>query len=340
MDSMKQNPIDISYLILAPYKPKTPAGKPTAFKKPIYAPYFFDVDIEFVLLEAKKVKIGSVDVGIEIEVLDGEVLAAQCSYLLEDGLSEAGLKEKDEINKKLYNMVIEDMGIKDNLVEEYAALLIKDLKTSPEEYVKANKYLLARMAKSLEQKIDDSEVEDILSSYANYSKSDMTIIDWETAIIIAKAGDVESDLELIKIGNYQLIRYRMLDRLLNQRIADMSALIDSPKSGIFRRDKDMLRKVVRSQIELILHFDKIDQSLLLIGDWYSAKLYRMIIKELYIEQWKANVKEKLNTLTSIDEIVRNSLTFSWSRVLEAFQTGGWILLLLGYFVLFFLELQR
>lgn len=43
----------------------------------------------------------------------------------------------------------------------------------------------------------------LLRHRARYSQSDLTVIDWEGALIIAEAGDFQSDLELLKIGNYQ-----------------------------------------------------------------------------------------------------------------------------------------
>lgn len=333
-------PVEVSYMMFAPYKPKDSEGKPTVLKKPGYAPYFFDVDIRFIKIGSKKVKFDGVDIRIELEVLDNEVLTADCIYELSSGLSEAGLNEKNEINSKIRRKIIKDLMIKDEMVEEYTSLLLRNIKSAPDEFVKSNKYLLARMVRSLDKKVDDKEAEEILSSRTLYSKSDMTIIDWEAAIIITDEGDFESDLELIKIGNYQLIRYRMLDKLLDKNISEIRENIKKTKTGLFRNRKDTLKKVVESQMELILHFDKIDQSLLLIGDWYSAKLYRIIFEEFYINEWRANVKEKLETLASIDEIVRDSLVFSWKSALEVFQTAGWVFLLLGYFALFFLELTR
>lgn len=333
--------VEVSYMVFAPYKSTKQKGKPGVFKKPVYAPYFFDVDIEFVKIGSKKFTIYGNEVRAELEVLDGEVLSAECFYKLDSGLSAEGLSEKQKINKKIKKEIIKITGIDQELIEEYTSYLIRNVGATPNEFVNKNKFILSRLARSLYKKIDEKEAEEILSSRATYSKNDMTIIDWEAAIVITDEGDYESDLELIKIGNYQLIRYRILDKILDARIAEIRNSLETKKNGFMkRRKKDALKKVIENQIELILHFDKIDQSLLLIGDWYSAKLYKMIVSEFYIKQWKTNVKDKLETYASIDEIVRESLAFSWERLLQGFQTAGWVILLLGYFVLFFLELKK
>ncbi|MBI1876817.1 MAG: hypothetical protein HYR94_01020 [Chloroflexi bacterium] len=47
---------------------------------------------------------------------------------------------------------------------------------------------------------------------------------------------------------------------------------------------------------------------------------------------------KLNNQAAIDEIVRQNLAFSWRRLLDLVQLVGWLILLIGYFVLFFVNL--
>ena len=55
----------------------------------------------------------------------------------------------------------------------------------------------------------------------------------------------------------------------------------------------MLRQVVEQRLALMLDFEKINQGLLLIGDWYTAKLYRIIYDEFYLDEWAATIKGKL-----------------------------------------------
>lgn len=334
-------PVDVSYLVLLPYGAAHYGGKPNPLKRPAYAPYFFNVDIESISLESQQITIDGTQIRLELEVLDHEVLVAHCYYQLREGLTEPGFKKKNHLNARLKAKVMSDAGLREEgFVEEYTSLLVRKIETTPGEFVSNHRFILARMIRSLDKKINEAEMEEILSSQVSYSTTDMTIVDWEGAIIITDEGDFESDLELIKIGNYQLIRYRMLDRLIDTNIEEVRSNLKIKARRFLPEGKHTLRKVVESQIELMLHFDRIDQSLLLIGDWYSAKLYRTIVDEFYIDPWRANVKEKLQTLAQIDEIVRHSLTFSWGRFLDFVQIAGWMLLLVGYAFLFVWDINR
>ena len=89
----------------------------------------------------------------------------------------------------------------------------------------------------------------------------------------------------------------------------------------------------------LLDFEKINQSLLLIGDWYTAKLYRIVYDEFYLDEWADALKEKLRNLESLIQVIQENFSFSWSTFLEMVQVGGWLLLLLGYFFLFYLDIR-
>jgi hypothetical protein len=95
--------------------------------------------------------------------------------------------------------------------------------------------------------------------------------------------------------------------------------------------------VVEQRLELLLAFEKTAQSLLFIGEWYSARVYWLIVQELCLNDWRDAVSAKLESLAAIDATVRESLVFSWRRVLDMVQLVGWAFLLVGYFVLFILN---
>ena len=90
----------------------------------------------------------------------------------------------------------------------------------------------------------------------------------------------------------------------------------------------MLRQVVEQRLALMLDFEKINQGLLLIGDWYTAKLYRIIYDEFYLDEWAGAIKGKLDNLESIIQVIQDNFSFSWSTFLEMVQIAGWLVLLL------------
>ena len=159
--------------------------------------------------------------------------------------------------------------------------------------------------------------------------------------MISPEEDYQSEIEVLKIGAYQLLRYRMLDKRIDDRLQFIRALFDHPKRR--RRDlfghhaRQTLKQIIDERLTLLLDFERVDQDLLTIGDWYTAQLYRVIIDEFYLDEWKENVKSKLENLASIVQAVQDNFTVSWSYFLDIVQLVGWIVLLIGYFVLFYFD---
>jgi len=88
---------------------------------------------------------------------------------------------------------------------------------------------------------------------------------------------------------------------------------------------------------VMLDFERAEQSLLLIGDWYTAKLYETIQREFYLNDWKQTVSGKLDNLANIVQTIKDNLAVSWENILDRIQLALWIVMLLGYLYLYFLD---
>jgi hypothetical protein len=101
-----------------------------------------------------------------------------------------------------------------------------------------------------------------------------------------------------------------------------------------------VRKVVREIIEIrtqsILESEAVERNIKLIGDWYSAKLYSLISRKFHLESWKAEIKEKLDTLEDVYTMATENFSVSYRATLEFIILGGWFVLLILYVVEFIL----
>ncbi len=101
--------------------------------------------------------------------------------------------------------------------------------------------------------------------------------------------------------------------------------------------RGQIRRIVQHRLELMLDFEHTDQNLLLIGDWYTAQLYHAIQEEFYLKEWKEAVRAKLDNLQDLIQTIQENFSLSWQSLMETVQITGWLILLIGYFILFFLE---
>jgi len=332
----------VCYLLVTPYTESVKAlSAPLPVQRLRDAPYFVPTDIDISPLDSTKMVIDGVPVNVRRSVYDELSLVAECMFALPDALSDEAQLRKDHIQKELKSRLLKMQPDPGELFEEYAILLISTVNGTPDAFIDRNGQALARFLRSQRDEFGADEIQSTLMSRVRYSENEMTVVDWEGAVIIAQASDFQSDIELLKIGNYQLLRYRLLDQSIERNLEMIARhMHEGARTSLFPRSpKSVLRQVVEQRLALMLDFEKINQSLLLIGDWYTAKLYRIVYDEFYLDEWADALKEKLRNLESLIQVIQENFSFSWSTFLEMVQVGGWLLLLLGYFFLFYLDIR-
>jgi hypothetical protein len=331
----------VCYLLVTPF---TKSVRALAAPEPVRlrdAPYFVSVDVDVRPLDATTLHMEGVRVNVRRAVYDELAVVAECAFPLDDALGDESQLRKDLIQIELRRQLLAAQSSVGGMYEEYSVLLIEKLAGPPDEFLDRNGQALARFIRSQRDEFSAGEIESTLMSRARYSEREMTVVDWEGGIIFSTEGDFQSDVDLLKIGNYQLLRYRLLDQTIERNLETVDRhLHEGARRTLFpRRPKSVLRQVVEQRLALMLDFEKINQGLLLIGDWYTAKLYRIIHDEFYLDEWAATIKDKLKNLESIIQVIQDNFSFSWSTFLEMVQIAGWLLLLTGYFVLFYFDLQ-
>ena len=327
---------EICYLLAFP----DPSDEATEPKEKIRglkdAPYFQPVDIDVRTLGQVEVQAGGVQVSVLRQRYDDYVQIVDCRFQMDDPLGMSAIQQRGVIEKNLVERFIPVEYRASGMYEEYTILLLPRTRTTPEKFVDGNAAQIGRFIRSQREVLDQPELEQTLSTRIRYSTRDLTLVDWDGAVIFAANSDFQSDIELLKIGNYQLLRYRLLDQ-------EVEHMLDNINESFFlnkrrpRPTRGAIRKIVEHRLEVMLDFERIEQNLLLIGDWYTAKLYNAIRDEFYLEEWKNTIRGKLDNLESIVETIQENFALSFETLMDRLQMLGWVLLLIGYLYLYALD---
>jgi len=300
------------------------------------APYFQPIDIDVRTLGQVEVQAGGVQVSVVRQRYDDRIQIIDCRFQMTDVFNASVIQQREVIERNLRERFIPIEHLTSGLFEEYAILLLTHMRVTPDKFLDNNAVQIGRFVRSQREVLNQSELEQILSSRIRYSTKDLTVVDWEGAVIIADNGDFQSDIELLKIGNYQLLRYRMLDELVEK-------MLDKINESFFinrrrpRATRGAIRDIVQARLEVMLDFERTEQNLLLIGDWYTAKLYTAIRDEFYLEEWKNAIRGKLDNLESIVETIQENFALSFETLMDRLQMLGWVILLIGYIYLYLLD---
>ncbi len=224
--------------------------------------------------------------------------------------------------------------------EEYTAFVVAGYEGPPEQFLKHSS-ILASLLKSERLELDPREVEYTLQSQIKYEMNDLTIIDWDGAFLFDPEGDVEEDLNLLMLANLQLLRHRIMDRQLDERLAHMAALVGGPGSGrLLFRSKELaqdLMDIVQARMQSITELQRLEREIKLIGDWYSARFYDLATAKFKIAQWRSGIQSKLESIEDIYTVVVENFSVSAKHRAEWVQIIIFFVLQVGWLGLIVLE---
>jgi len=333
----REIPMEICYLLAFPDSYEGSAPAPEQFKGLIKnAPYFQPTDIDLVTLGEETVIIEGYAVSTVRQRFDNRVQMVECHFDLKDPFAGSVLQDRIKIQNALQSRYIPEAVRGSGLYEEYSILLVQNAKPTPDKWLDKYAVALATFIRSQRETLDKAEIEEILKSRTHYSAKEMTVVDWEAAVIIAPNDDYQSDIALLKIGNYQLIRYRMMDKAIELMLDKINETFFQNKKRP-RPTRGMIRQIAEHRLEMMLSFERAEQNMLLIGDWYTSNLYEAIHDQFYLKDWKENVKNKLDNLENIVETIKDNFSVSFEGLMERLQLIGWVVLLIGYIYLYLLD---
>jgi hypothetical protein len=297
------------------------------------APSYLDVIPKQKVIKLQKRDVDGIEVAFLVKAYLPDMVVVEASLDMDDILSDSTLDFKRSLTGEC-RKVLEEFSCDREFDEDYGVYCISGYIGDPEVYLSIHGEKIAAFLKNERMPLDEEEVQATLSSYLKYGKDDITIVDWDGAFIFDSVGDFESNIELFEIANLQLLKSRMLSGDLDERLEKILHLTRSLKKRMpiirSREVRRVLKEVIEIRTQSILESEAVERNIKLIGDWYSAKLYYLIAKKFHLDSWKAEIKEKLDTLEDVYTMATENFSVSYRVTLEFIVLAGWFILLLLY----------
>lgn len=180
------------------------------------------------------------------------------------------------------------------------------------EQVDAARLIVAENQVQLAEKSKKS----ILESTYQYSDQDLTIIDWNSAIVVEPSGRREIP-EVIEFALTHMMEMRYYDSLLDQRLTTLYDSIEESRTRYFsNKFSDLSREASTRYIEFSEFIERVDNSFKVVGDFYLAKIFRAAGEEFRIPEWEANIMRKMKLLANLSELLQGELNVNRSLWLE------------------------
>lgn len=158
---------------------------------------------------------------------------------------------------------------------------------------------LARILRAERTPLSLQETADALSCRISYGPEDAALIDWNAAVLFGK--DMDDVRAVLEFANVELLEMRMLDEQLDRALDQAyEVLTRQPQwlglPGFYEKDTTHIAQL---QVDAALLFERVTNTLKLLGDQYLARVYRLASQRFHLEAWDASILRKLQTLDSI-----------------------------------------
>jgi len=226
-----------------------------------------------------------------------------------------------------------------SVVEDYVIFHVESLNEPLDANLFCSKHArqIAQILRAERQTLSDQEVDDALSARVSYGVTDVTVVDWNAALLIDHEGeDVRAVLEF---ANVELLEMRYVDQKLDHALNQAYVTLSRRSWGLQRAFASYsadLRSLAELQVDNATLFEGVNNTLKLLGDQYLARVYRIANRRFHLDDWDSSILRKLQTLESIYEKISGQASNQRMEILE------WVIIFLIAFsiALEFIHTQR
>ncbi|MGO8968044.1 MAG: hypothetical protein ACLQDQ_00535 [Myxococcaceae bacterium] len=175
------------------------------------------------------------------------------------------------------------------------------------------------LGETREPRLSDAERSDVTAQHFSYGQYDLVVVDWNAAFVYEPTGSTDIP-DILEICNGQLLEFRYYDSQLDRQLTGVGeTLRRTRRRGVplFRStDAPLARSVQLTLIEMSEALERVENSLKVIGDFYLAKVYEAALEQLRVDDWKASVQRKQQTLGDVYQWLKGEVDTARSLTLE------------------------
>ena len=158
--------------------------------------------------------------------------------------------------------------------------------------------------------------ERIYSSKLQYYRTDMALIDWNSAFIIEPSGSMDVP-DVIEFALNQLLEMRYYDDLLDKKLNEIYSAVELKDISIFSsKYTELALEAGQRYIEIAEIVESVENSLKAIGDVYHSTVFRTASTKFRFADWQSSIDNKLDNLAELCKLLLDNINSKRSHLLE------------------------
>lgn len=202
--------------------------------------------------------------------------------------------------------------------EDYITYFIQEFETpivpitSITELVDVSALILAESENFLSETMKKSTLENIYQ----YSKDDLVVVDWNSALVIEPSGSFDVPL-IIEFALSQLLEMRYYDDLLDQRLNTLyNAVVGRNKGLLSNKYSRLAEEAGQFYLEISEIVENVENSFKTVGDFYLANIFRATSRRFRFEDWQKSINEKLSNLAEVSKLLHSEVNEGRNQFME------------------------
>lgn len=157
------------------------------------------------------------------------------------------------------------------------------------------------------------EADESTGRYLSYYENDLTVVDWDAALVVEEPQNFDETLYVMELANLQLAELEAYDRILDESLErSYRDLSDRRRRG----RANVMKELREIRIDLARFSDELSNITKFFGDWHLARIYENISARFHLADWHHTIDEKLKTLDNLYQLLNQDLNNRWMLILE------------------------
>ena len=164
--------------------------------------------------------------------------------------------------------------------------------------------------------LSDSMKKSILDNRFQYSRDDLVVVDWNSALVLEPSGSMDVPL-IIEFALNQLLEMRYYDDLLDQRLNTLYNEVVGKKRGLFsNKFSHQAEEAGQIYLEISEIVENVENSFKTVGDFYLATIFRASSQRFRFDDWQRSIDDKLNNLAEVSKLLHSEVNESRNQMME------------------------
>jgi hypothetical protein len=271
-------------------------------------------------LIAKVWHFGTVSLCFQIPIAEGTSwmdLVKTASWLEKDEEIDLFARAKArEFQHDIKNAI--EMPTEWSMNEDYVTYFIQELDglASPISMLPEKLDIPALLLAESKEQLSDAIKKNVLENVFQYSRDDLVVVDWNSALVIEPNGSMDVPL-VIEFALNQLLEMRYYDDLLDQRLNTLYNEVVGRNKGLFSNKYSRLAEEAgQFYLEISEIVENVENSFKAVGDFYLATIFRASSKRFRFDDWEKSINEKLGNLAEVSKLLHSEVNENRNQTME------------------------